>query len=78
MRLSIDIGEADTEYFEACARIRNITATSLLRRIINSVARDQMVASVLDEDDLTARLKGEHRHRKARPWAPSCSLEPSD
>jgi hypothetical protein len=78
MRLGLDISEVDTEYFEACARIRNITATSLLRRIINAIARDQMVASVLDDDDLKARLKGEHRYRKARPWVPCCSSEQSD
>lgn len=59
--------EEDSEaerYFAACARIRNISPRALFRRLIDTIAKDQMVASVLDdEDEMAKRRKGEHRHR---------------
>lgn len=49
------------QYFLACARIRNISATALGKRLILKIIRDQLIAQVLeDESNLRARKPGEH------------------
>jgi hypothetical protein len=66
MRLFLDIDEdsKNGRYLLACARIRNISVRSLLRRLISDVAEDQLIPSILDDaDDMKARRKGEHQYR---------------
>ena len=66
MRIVIDIADADAEYFDACARIRNISHRSLIRRVLGTIAEDCMVANILDDqDDMRTRRKGEHRYRSS-------------
>lgn len=79
MRICIefdDDGEV-ARYFAACARIRKITTRALVRRLIGAVAEDQLVSSILDdEDSLLNRRKGEHTYR-GRPFAMSSRLNAS-
>lgn len=63
MQISLDITGSDLEYLEACARIRDITARSLVRRLLTVIARDQMVACILDDEAIRKRMKGERRYR---------------
>ena len=59
-------GEA-LQYFEACARIRNVALSVLFRRLSASIAADYMVEGVLDDaDQLRALEKSDHRYRPAR------------
>jgi hypothetical protein len=52
------------EYFEACARIRNITVHALLKRLLKAIGEDQLVGSILDDqDEMAKRQRGEWRHR---------------
>ena len=53
-------------YFEACGRIRGISYTSIIRRVLAAVVEDQLVASILDDDGKPAeRRRHEHGPRKA-------------
>jgi hypothetical protein len=64
MRIILDIEDANAEYFDACARIRNISPRALIRRVLDAIAEDCMVANVLDDQDaILSRRKGEHRYR---------------
>lgn len=55
-----------SEYLEACARIRGITLSSLLRRLVTTINSHMMVGNILDDaDDMKRRNKSEHRHREA-------------
>ncbi|WP_024340960.1 hypothetical protein [Bradyrhizobium japonicum] len=66
-RIQIEVDDDDFRYFDACARIRNISPRSLFRRLMKTVATDQMVASILDDEgDLRRRGRGEHRYRSTR------------
>lgn len=53
LRVPIDTEEG--QYLVRCARIRDVTITHLLRRVVNAVARDQLVAAVLDDNDSKKR-----------------------
>jgi hypothetical protein len=51
MHLTIQVDQ-DTDhgrYLIACARLRNISMTGLMFRLIDTIARDQLVVSVLDD-----------------------------
>jgi len=52
------------EYFSVCARIRGVSRAALIRRLLHTIAHDQMVGSVLDdENDMKRRRLGEHRYK---------------
>ena len=63
-RVDIRVSPAAMEYFLVCARIRGVSRAVLLRRLLHTVAHDQMVGSVLDdENDMKRRRPGEHRYK---------------
>jgi hypothetical protein len=56
--------EIDSDYLLACARIRNITMTTLVRRLMQVIDRDQLVLAVLDdEDNYHERERYQHQFR---------------
>ncbi len=49
-------------YLVKCARIRNISVNGLVRRLMDVIARDELVMSILDDaGQCVDRRKGEHR-----------------
>lgn len=52
------------EYYKSCARIRGICTSALMRRVIETIGQDQLVASVLDDDGVRVKHKGEYRFRE--------------
>lgn len=50
----------DSEYLETCARIRNVTLSTLLRRLVDAIDRDQLVLAVLDDEE---RYRRHERHQ---------------
>lgn len=65
MRLHIDFDEHSEagRYFLTCARIRDICAMALMRRLFEAITEDQLTASVLDDSEtMKERRKGEHRY----------------
>lgn len=56
--------DATREYVETCARIRNISVTSLLQRLLGVITDEQMIAAILDDDGARTRRKGEHPPRQ--------------
>jgi hypothetical protein len=53
------------QYLRSCARIRKISMQALIIRILETIAEDQMVANILDDDAVTQRRKGERGYREA-------------
>ena len=64
MRLLVDTSSDIDPYLESCARLRDISKTALLNRLIDVIGRDQLVLSVLDDDSRPSpKQKGEHGYR---------------
>lgn len=65
--INVDPFEQDSEedrYLMACAKLRNITLHALVRRLLRTIAEDQMVPAILDDaQHLQTRDPGEHRFR---------------
>ena len=64
----------ELEYYDACARIRGVTRTSLLRILLKIVARDHMIAGILDDDarpERTASLVKEYGLTMTRSYTPT-------
>ena len=58
--LHIRINDETADYLDKCARVRNISRASLLRRLFDTIAEDQLAAGILDDaDTLRERRKGE-------------------
>jgi hypothetical protein len=65
--------EVDTktsEYLNECASIRGISMGALVRRLLETIANDRMVLSILDDDNSPKRRKNERAARKK----PQCDL----
>jgi len=45
-----DFTDEHDAYFDACARIRDISKTALITKLLDVIARDQLVLSILDDD----------------------------
>lgn len=55
----------EAEYLDRCARTRCISRSALLRRLIRTIARDELVLSILDDDSKPGRGKYEYPYREA-------------
>lgn len=44
-------------YFDACARMRDISVTALMTKLLDVIGRDQLVLSILDDDSKPAPKK---------------------
>ena len=69
--VTLTLAKGSRHYLQECARIRNISVTRLATRLINAIARDQLVLAILDDDSKPVRhLEGEsgtsrvHRYRE--------------
>ena len=63
--------EDERNYFESCARIRDVSRTYLIRRLIQIMCRDQLIEAVLDDDGKTPRGNQKGFYRKERTGAVS-------
>lgn len=69
--VTIDDASEAGRYFAACARIRDISATQLVRRMVDVIASDQLVLSILD-DGSKPQPKQKHQHGfRERPGLPT-------
>jgi hypothetical protein len=69
--LSFVIEDQNLEYFEACARIRDISTKALVNRVMRAIATDQLVLAILDDGSERIRQPGEHRFHRKDNGAPS-------
>lgn len=53
-------------YFEACARIRELSRPALIRKLLEMIAEEQLVLAILDDDSRVYRRK-ETKCRRNRP-----------
>jgi hypothetical protein len=60
LRVATDSEEG--QYLVRCARIRDVTVTHLVKTVLNTVARDQLVAAVLDDNGARARERRNVHH----------------
>ena len=56
----VELTEDQREYYLRCARIRQTSVISLLRRIIKVVANDQLVLAILDDDSQSEAIRKFH------------------
>lgn len=67
MKMVVELLGEESNYFRACARIRDIAPGSLVRRLINAIATDQLVLPILDDEgERRGPRKGEHRYSETR------------
>jgi hypothetical protein len=66
----MELPDEQYRYLERCARIRRISITRLVSRLITVIASEQLVLSVLDDDSKPSpRLSGEtskSRYRRSK------------
>jgi hypothetical protein len=60
LRHEIDEASEEGRYLLACARIRDCTPTTLVKRLLAAVLKDHLVLSILDDDSKPERRKGQH------------------
>jgi hypothetical protein len=65
---STDLSPEASEYLFASARIRGISMSALVRRLLETIANDGLVLSILDDEGKQARQKGERGVRKRRQY----------
>lgn len=53
-------------YFEACARIRVLSRPRLIRKLLEMIAEEQLVLTILDDDSRAYRRKGTRCRRNRR------------
>src|SRR5450631_2446853 len=59
-------------YFQTCARIRGISLTALMTRLVDIVGQDQLVSSILDDEaEIKAKRRYENRYPNRAPPAPA-------
>lgn len=67
MRVLVDTIPDHDAYFEACARMRNISKTALMNRLVKMIGQDQLVLGILDDDSKPEpKQKGAHGFRPRR------------
>jgi hypothetical protein len=65
MSTSIDTESDAGRYIVSCARIRGIGVATLVSRLVDAIAKDQLVNAVLDDDGRRSRLRqGDHKFRE--------------
>lgn len=52
-------GEERNHYLETAARLRGMTRTRLIRRVLNKVLDDQLILAVLDDEEEGYKRKQE-------------------
>lgn len=59
-QLFVEMEDESERYLHSCARIRNISTSRLLQRMINTICSEQMILAILDDNSIQPRrLPGE-------------------
>ena len=68
MHVTIDVPDTSEhgEYLRSCARIRDISPTALLRTLIETIATEQLVLAVLDDEEKRPKRKFSRRYRERK------------
>ncbi|MBN9041348.1 MAG: hypothetical protein J0H38_08670 [Rhizobiales bacterium] len=57
----------ETEYLEEAARVRRISRTRLVQIVMEKIVTDQLVTSVLNDDDREHTIESKPRYRRFQP-----------
>lgn len=60
-----DLEDEGGHYMVACARIRDITLTELVRRLLRVVSEDQLVLAILDDDSKREHNRYQRGYKEA-------------
>ena len=52
----------DSDYLIACARIRNVSVTGLVRELMETITEDQLIRAILDDEGRHIRKRYQHRY----------------
>ncbi len=58
------ISDVTANYLDKCARIRNISRTCLINRLLDVVAEDQLIGSIFDDADTILQRRPGERYFK--------------
>jgi hypothetical protein len=62
----VELPDPDLEYLQSCARIRHISTVRLVTRLIRTIARDQLVLSVLDDESKPDKPEPGTRYHRSK------------
>lgn len=68
MKPRLTLSEEEERYFRAAACIRQIPVTTLLNKVMAAIAKDYMIASILDDEDELKPFVNK------KIWYPRCRL----
>lgn len=57
----------ETEYLEEAARVRRISRTRLVQIVMEKIVTEQLVTSVLNDDDREHTIESKPRYRRFQP-----------
>ena len=57
----LDLSDESHNYMDSCARIRKISRTRLMERLLNTIFDDQLVLGILDDDSKANRQLANER-----------------
>ena len=82
-RILIELRDEDRAYLDSCSRIRDISLSALLRRLITTITTDHMVGAILDDSDQPRQVRkggeygpyGKRTNRKGPAKRPGALLQ---
>lgn len=63
-RFEIRMSDEEWEYFKVCARIRDVSISSLFKRLFTVISDDKLIESILDDDGKRKRYKSEPKFKE--------------
>lgn len=73
-QFQLKLSEREDRYLDSCCKIRNVTRTMLMLRLLTRIMQDELVLSVLDDDSKPIPKK--HREHPYRPKKKAPGVEP--
>jgi hypothetical protein len=62
----IELADDELHYLQSCARIRHLSTRRLIRHLIATIARDQLVLSVLDDNSQPHPQEPQARYHRSK------------
>lgn len=62
----IELADDELQYLKSCARIRHLSTKRLVARLLTTIARDQLVLSVLDDESKPDAPVAEYRYHRSK------------
>ena len=71
MYLHVDLTDTELDYLKRCARIRQTSVFQLTQRLFRTIAKDELVLAILDDDSRPVDAKRYHYRPIPQAKAPT-------